>query len=220
MNNKNMNNKNMNNKKIRVSIIGTAGRNGSYRKITNEIFQKMLDFSTKLVRDIAINNNIPIKNITLVSGGAALSDLNSSSLPRSDHIAIILYLNNIVSTLHLHLPCKYDMNLEKYDNSTYGNSSNTHHLNFSKHLSINSLLHIKSALEKGATFDISNGFFARNRKIAKCDYLVAFTFESSKNITTVIPGCVQKDIVLQGGTGNTWKIYTNIIKIHIPISCL
>lgn len=202
-------------KKIRVSIIGTAGRHGSYRKMNGALYQKMIDFSIKVVGDISTNprNRIPIENITLVSGGAALAD----------HLAVILYLRGVVHNLHLHLPCKYDMDLEKYENTSNGNTSNTHHLNFSNHLGPATLPQIGEAIRKGATIDVSDGFFTRNRLVADCDYLLAFTFStlpSGNNIKAIIPNSNQTDITLQGGTGNTWKISTNSIKIHVPISCL
>ena len=89
-----------------VSIIGTSGRAGN---ITKELYTKMISASVKYLKSLLLDS------IILVSGGAAFSD----------HIAVHLYLHkdqyqlNIIS-LHLDLPCKFNMNTNKFEDN--GNS--------------------------------------------------------------------------------------------------
>ena len=143
------------------------------RKVRLQNYNDMLQKATADIDRLSFGNS---KSVTLISGGAALSD----------HVAIDLFLKGLVKNLILHLPCKWD---EKrcchYDNgdddwkTNPGKLSNSLHEQFSKQLQKNSLNEIQLAIDKGATVIIGKGYFDRNLKIAKeSQGLIAFTFDT------------------------------------------
>ncbi len=179
-----------------VSIIGTCGRSGN---ITKELYIKMIGASITYLKSLSLDS------IILVSGGAAFSD----------HIAVHLYLYkdryqlNIIS-LHLDLPCKFDMNTNKFDdngNSDWKNNpgkvANYYHDKFNIITKNNSYDELCKVINMGAEIHIHDGFHSRNQHVAKSSYTLAFTFG--------------KDYPEDGGTKHTWNVCKNN-KFHISLA--
>jgi hypothetical protein len=179
-----------------LAIIGTAGRGNDGFKLSKSHFDLMYNISNELISDFKSNN---LNVDTLVSGGAAYAD----------HVAVKLYLNNIIPNLILHLPCNFDLNEIIYKNAYYSkglkntatieNIINGYHRAFSRKVGFNSLLDIKLAIEKGAKTSISNSFKARNIKVASADMVLAMTFG-------------QNEYVKPGGTSHTVSVYLDRVK--------
>lgn len=178
---------------VTVSIIGTAGRDKT-KVYTSELFDKMVYSAKYILRDL--------KDITLVSGGAAWAD----------HVAVKLYLDNFCQNLILHFPCKWD-NDKFIDNGNWswkinpGKTANNYHHKFSQIMGNESLKDISNAINKGAIIiDDYNGFHSRNAEVAKSDYLIAFTWSSN-------------GYPCDGGTLDTWK-KSNSQKCHVDLNTL
>jgi hypothetical protein len=188
--------------RVRIAIIGTAGRKEDAAKITKELFQNMVNKAEDIITK---EWNFSWEQVDLLSGGAAVSD----------HVAVILYLKHVQdgTQLTLELPCDFDdgrfIDTGRYDYiSNPGRTSNYYHDKFSKIMQGSSLLQIQTALDIGASSTISQGFFDRNTKVAKkSTHIIAFTFGDGK---------VPKD----GGTKFTWDCAKNIVKKHVPLSDL
>jgi hypothetical protein len=190
-------------KQIKVAIIGTAGRGPLDRQFFSlKLYQDMVQEAKEWISSL----NVKAENITLVSGGASLSD----------HIAVDLFLNNPeFDKCILYLPCAFDSKVQRFvDNGSPkwqvnpGRISNLYHERFSKIIGRNSLQEIELARQKGAILDTSNkGFHERNFKVGKSDYLLAFTWGDGQNVT-------------DGGTGHTWTNAKNAVKTHISLHTL
>jgi hypothetical protein len=187
---------------IHIAIIGSAGRKCGSKYFIDTLpldcYDKMLALCKKEIKNIAGN-----KNITLVSGGAALAD----------HLAVTLFNEKFISKLILCLPCEWDhKNCQFFDTGVFnwktnpGGTSNFYHKKFSNHFNMNSLKEIDIAINNGAIVDIEKGFFARNSQIACSEYLIAFTSSES-------------DIPNTSGTLSTWN-KSKGKKIHIKIPVL
>ena len=179
---------------IKVAIIGTAGRGANLAKLTPQIFEKMLKC---LITIIEADLGLEWKSIQLVSGGAAWAD----------HLAVILYNRQICQNLLLYLPTEFKDGAYLMNNQI-GKTANFYHSQFSKKMGYNTLGDIDTAINNGCVIDSTNiGFKNRNTKIAKSDYIIAFTFEESQPTG--------------GGTLDTWnKATTAIKKIHKNISTI
>lgn len=174
----------------KVSIVGTAGRDQKKRHLqTKKLFNKMVEIGNHFVANVT--------DLILISGGAAWSD----------HVAIRMYLMGIADELILHLPCEFLVDEEKFDNSKYGIISNYHHNRFSNDIGYDSLYEIKLAIEKGAKVHVHNGFFKRNTEVAKCDYLLAMTWNEGDKPP------------VSGGTNDTWNKCKGI-KYHLSLSTI
>lgn len=187
--------------RIKISIIGTAGRKDDADRLNKHIFKKMVKRADSYLQNMLITNNMSYKNIELVSGGAAYSD----------HIAVLLFLKYIDEGLRLtlHLPCKFKHGAFVGDTKTYKNAkyANNYHNNFSKKCKINSLADIQKAIDKGAKAKSYNGFHERNDQVAKTNYMLAFTFGTN--------GTPKK-----GGTSYTWNKSDCPYKTHVTIQDL
>jgi len=197
---------------IKISVIGSAGRNGLMCNINNHKYKKMIDIVYYYINQIMLKHNLTKDDIILYSGGAALSD----------HVAVSLFLENKISNLHLYFPCNF-INSMFYNNKVSKQANRYHHL-FSDQIGINSLDEINKAIDNGATYTISNGFFERNKLISNTDYLIALSFNGDNQIK-VFDVFNDKDIngnsiILSGGTKFTWNHSKGSKKIHIPINLL
>ncbi|EFA74508.1 hypothetical protein PPL_00006 [Heterostelium album PN500] len=169
---------------VTLSIIGTAGRDKT-KKLTLDHFNYM----HYIVEQFIDNNNLldkeqkseqkDTKSLTLVSGGAAWAD----------HVAVDFFLkkseiyDNDTLKLILYLPCKIviqDGEHRYYDSGSKdwrvnpGKMSNTYHKAFGSVIGRDT---IKEIVDTKATLDTtSKGFHARNTKVSKSDYIIAFTF--------------------------------------------
>ncbi len=208
---------------IIVSIIGTAGRNGLVEQVDPDIYSKIVESVKSYLVEIAEVNDVDISDLRITSGGAALSD----------HVAVTLYFGRVTSNITLHLPCSFDAELSEYrdiNNGSISRSANRYHQQFSKQCQIDSLkelstLFLRSHNEKGININIHNGFFKRNRYIAKCVYLIALTLGSSVDRSQhyIYDIDDNADIgLVKGGTAYTWNEAdkSNVVKIHIPIESL
>jgi hypothetical protein len=173
-----------------LAIIGTAGRDKNY-PMTKKLWECMLS---------DIRQRVSPDDI-LVSGGAAWAD----------HLAVVMYLENNVAGLRLHLPAPW--NNKKFDGyyGTSGGAANYYHKKFSSIVEINSLEQIQEAINKGAEITIepmANGYgamFARNKKVAdESTSMLAYTFGE---------GNVPDD----GGTKVTWNMSKITDKTHVPL---
>ncbi|KAN0038797.1 hypothetical protein ACTA71_000987 [Dictyostelium dimigraforme] len=187
---------------ISLSVIGTAGRNKS-KPLTKKHFEFMCNTLDSFLED----KKLDLKDLIIVSGGAA----------GADHVAVHTFLQNKSTTkLVLYLPCEiikasnqcdYEYKDTGVNNwrTNPGRMSNTYHRIFQNAIGRNSINEIIQAKEAGATLDTSsNGFHDRNSKVAKSDYIVAFTFGEG-------------DIPEKGGTLDTWNKSKSKNKFHFTI---
>ncbi len=164
---------------MRVAIIGSAGRSGSWKGMTPLLYRNMVEIARHLIEERAASDEAwEWGNIELVSGGAAWSD----------HVAISLFLTKGIAgfPLVLHLPAKFDDETERYAKDAVGGVANFHHENFSERLTIDS----KGGIDRGASLRtiasiinrddvfvyVTPGFKERNAKIAEdAEAVIAFT---------------------------------------------
>ena len=152
---------------MRIGIIGTAGRREDQVRMSENLYSLMIaDFKKRLK-----NINQPI---TLISGGAAWAD----------HLAVTMFIKNIVTELELYFPCKWNkfknefLSLEFRDS---GSVANYYHGLFSKKLfnsKYETLTQIAQAIVLGAKiYENTNGFHARNLQVAvRSEILIAYTW--------------------------------------------
>ena len=182
----------------KVAIIGTAGRKEDARRMTEDLYYRMvLDARHKI-----FERYDPVE-VTLVSGGAAWAD----------HIAVSLWLSDMgFKALHLHLPASFS-------NSSYvesgfksaGSISNYYHYAFGHKMRQDrgvTLRGIQRAIDSGAVISVSRGFFDRNCLVGDVDVVLAYTWGNSF------------DHPKDGGTLHTWKNSSAPVKLHIPLSSL
>lgn len=170
-----------------VSIIGTAGRNEDYEKLTVSVYEKMYEDAKGRIN----------ANDVIQSGGAAWAD----------HLAVRLHLE-LGNDLYLFLPAAFNLETNRYVNSWAGKVSNYYHDRMNaKYGQERSYREIAQAINTRAKVRIYSDFQSRNLQVAKCNYLIAYTFGRFSE---------PKD----GGTSHTWKNSNASSKIHVPISLL
>lgn len=181
---------------MKISIIGSAGRNEDANTLSVEIFNKMYIACKNFIIDVINLNQLSFSDIELVSGGSAWSD----------HLAVLLFLEYHTKglLLTLHLPTNFKNTEFEYDR--YGYTLNQLHQEFSKKCNIDSFSQIYQSITQGANINVYKGFFERNKYVAKTDILLAFTFG--------------KNGPKPGGTKDTWNKCPSQNKIHICISDL
>lgn len=173
-----------------IAVIGTAGRDKSI-PMGRKHWDQMTD---------VIGSEVSMTDY-LVSGGAAWAD----------HVAIWAYLTDKVSALTLHMPAPI---VGKHFGGAYGTSGaacNYYHEKFSKIMGMDSLEHIRMAIQKGATVTyqpVAMGYqamAARNALVARdCTHMVAFTFG-------------QGNEPADGGTKITWDMAASKQRAHVPL---
>lgn len=187
---------------VRVAIVGTAGRKGDGPKMSRALYGAMLreawDFLCEEFEDFT--------QVKLVSGGAAWAD----------HVAVSLYRlgqqrNRPFAGLELHFPCPFiNSRFVGYTpkQSRVASVAMHYHRIFSTKVNVGSLRSLQRAIdEEDVEYTVSEGFFARNSKVADCDVILAFTWGE---------GTLPKD----GGTRNTWDQSRAPVKRHFPLSAL
>jgi len=177
---------------MRISIIGTAGRKEAAPLMTVDLYRLMIKSAMYQVDKYDTG-----AEGTLVSGGAAWSD----------HLAISLFKKKIRPSLHLHLPAELDFPNNRFSEKTRdGGIANYYHRQFSQKIGVDTLKSICNIVQETyCTYDVSSGFFARNRLVGDCDVLIAYTWGEGNQPA-------------DGGTLNTWKSSYAPIKVHIPLS--
>ena len=178
---------------MRISIIGSAGRNDDKDKLDMEVYYKMYNTADIKLNEIIKEYDLNYKDIELISGGSSYAD----------HIAIYLYFKYHKDGIKLTLHLPYNFVNGSFTNKTLNN----YHEIFSTKCSINSLLHIQVAITSGAKYYVHNGYHDRNLYVGNTDYLIAFTF--AKNGT-----------LKPGGTKHTWDNSSCKNKIHYDIASL
>ncbi len=102
--------------------------------VSKEKYLKAVDKVEKMIDSLNINKKL----ITLVSGGAALSD----------HVAVTLYLRGGYGGIELYFPCQWDYKKKKYiDNGKHAWKANPGKTMNYYHGEFNSYTHQKSLLE-------------------------------------------------------------------------
>lgn len=171
---------------MRITIAGTAGRKEDSRQLSKEIYTRMCETTLETIVE-----NCPkiTDKIMLVSGGAAYAD----------HIAILLYLEHPeLFELTLYLPAEFQETKFK-DTGEFnwktnpGGTSNYYHRRFQSITGHKSFEEMQRAISKGAKVNVSEGFFARNNKMADSEIVIALTFG--------------KGAVKAGGTKNMVETY-------------
>lgn len=154
---------------MKIGIVGSSGNNG--KKINFSMYHRMTRLALYNIKKLS--NEQPV---TLVSGGAALSD----------HIAVDLYLEGLVNHLILYFPCDWNEKKCQFSEVTTKTSrgdvaklANRLHSSFSLHVgNKNSLKDIQMAIDKGAQVIVGDGFLGRNAILAQnVDAMIAFTFD-------------------------------------------
>eukprot|EP01102_Stenamoeba_stenopodia_P017610 TRINITY_DN6342_c0_g1_i1.p1 TRINITY_DN6342_c0_g1~~TRINITY_DN6342_c0_g1_i1.p1 ORF type:complete len:259 (-),score=47.26 TRINITY_DN6342_c0_g1_i1:287-1063(-) len=187
-------------RRIRIGIVGTAGRKLSGGKpMTKELFQHMLQAVTETIEGLGSEWN----EVHFISGGAAWAD----------HLAVVLFLEKQAAGLKIYIPCKWIGAGEGYHDTgkkdwrtNPGRTANIYHENFSSIVGRNSFIDIDTAQTRGASLDATHpGYHNRNTAIALAsDILIALTWSEGNEPT-------------EGGTLDTWKKCTRGKKIHISL---
>ena len=177
---------------MKISIIGSAGRNDDVEKLNLKVYLKMYHHLKEFIYSIMNEYRIKINEIELISGGS----------PWADHLAILFFFENPQVKLTLHFPCVFIDT--RFERNRYGNILNELHQKFSEKCNMNSLWQIEKAIELGAQTYYHDGFFRRNDLIAETDFMIAFTF----GINQPKPG----------GTKDTWDKFKSTNKIHFNIA--
>ena len=179
------------NEKVKVAIIGTAGRKEDARKMSKYLFNRMVATAQEVM---FTQFQLKKPEIVLVSGGSAWAD----------HIAVRLWLESFAcptesdfyAGLKLYLPCQYSSTNDGiYFHDSTGATLNELHGAFTSKIAdgFNSRKDLLCAQTLGADFDCSyHGFLNRNFQVAQSDYVVAFTWGDSDKRPK------------EGGTKHTW----------------
>lgn len=179
----------MANDEITISIIGTAGRQGLMHALPQNAYFNAIQKCKEEIQKIRATQT-PTK-VTLVSGGAALSD----------HVAVHLFLETPeVYNLRLYLPCAWDFKNRKFVDSgernfrtNPGGTTNYYHRLFSNKFRLDSLGELHRALQmENATYEVLDGFFSRNALVANSHHLIAI-------------GTGENETSLTSGTRHTWN---------------
>jgi len=182
---------------MRLAVIGTAGRNEDGEKLSRSIYVKMFHFAKGLIHS---NTFGELKDLELVSGGAAWAD----------HIAVSLH-KDMGTPLTLFLPASWDLENHCFFGNPAASTANYYHRKFSKKVGVDTLFGLHQAMMDTTTVTSwinLRGFLARNLEVAgRADAVLAFTFGE---------GTQPKD----GGTKHTWDRCEGKLRIHVPISKL
>lgn len=176
-----------------LSIIGVSQMVYEYNH--SETFDLMLQEALRTIEKYDTNTLI------VKSGGSCWSD----------HIAVVLFLQGKIRHLSLHLPCNilYDDKSEQYTFDASNQSGcmlNARFKEFSDVMGRNCIKDIVDAVRMGCKYTVYNGFFARNRVVAECDVLIAYSMGKSKPE--------------KGGTLYTWNQCKALTKQNICIKTL
>ena len=176
---------------MKIAIIGSAGR--GKEKWNPKLYQKAYDE----IKNLLISESYSLKDFQLVSGGAA----------GADHLAISLH-KGAKYPLHLHLPCEWDYHEQMFINTHKdGDIANYWHKKFSlsmdveENYSLHSLHNLFS--ESKITYEVHNGFLARNVEVAKSNVVIALTWGRKEPPP--------------GGTAHTWKLAKTKKRHHISL---
>lgn len=180
--------------KMRVAIIGTAGRD-KYKPMTLNTWRWMLDQARELIPSGSY----------LVSGGAAWSD----------HIAVQLFLDGHAGHLALHLPAPITPSGFMGGYGTSGGAANYYHSRFANIIGVNTIEQILECYTRnnctGSMQPVMPGYsamFNRNKLVVSelnpdTDLMLAFTFGTNG--------------VADGGTKHTWDMFRGANKRHVQI---
>lgn len=147
---------------MKIGIIGFARRG---LELDRETYDKMVFKMTRILKKYP-------KDTIVYSGGSIWSD----------HIAVTLFLENVIHNLVLHLPDTWNHQTKSYSGASHsGAHLNAKHQLFSKIIGRNTLKDIDDAISKGATYTSSISSPERNTLIARdSDHLYAFVIKGEK----------------------------------------
>lgn len=187
---------------MRLAIIGSAGRRDDADRMTPQLYAAMCSEARTMVRDVGATR--------LVSGGAAFAD----------HVAVTLFLENVVDELDLHLPAAWDGSA--YESRGDGRTANFYHAGFSSACDVDSLGEIATAVTKGAATSSYRGFKQRNSQVATADAILAFTFGAGGDNRFWAGEVLAIEAGLKpGGTADTWnKAVMAKFKRHVDLGQL
>lgn len=159
-----------------LAIIGTAGRNDDYDKLSKQSYERMVIAVSNCLHYLSGLNRLSIRDIKVFSGGAAWAD----------HVAVGLCLERIIPFENLTIFAPTEFKNSKFTGVGFtgvrtADTINYHHRRFSEKISESSLGHLAQVQRKGAVIVPGNGNFKdRNTKIAESvtpnGLLIAFTF--------------------------------------------
>lgn len=191
--------------KVRVSIIGTAGRKEDARKMNRALFHRMVETAQEI-----ITGTFRLKNsdVVLVSGGSAWAD----------HVAVRLWLESAAAASTEEEEEEQPLPEEEEEDgggllfmpdSATGATLNELHRAFSAAMAggFHSRADLLRAWALGAELDcVHPGFLNRNLQIAKSEYVIAFTWGDSPRQPK------------EGGTKHTWDHCAHATKkVHVPL---
>ncbi|BCB22027.1 hypothetical protein [Bosea sp. ANAM02] len=185
-----------------LAIIGSAGRRDDADRMTPDLYAEMCAEARLMVRDVGATR--------LISGGAAFAD----------HVAVTLFLEDVVSELQLHLPAPWQGSA--YADRGDGRTANFYHEAFSRACGLDSLAELSRAAEKGAMTASYRGFKERNTRVAASDAILAFTFGAGGD-HRFWPGetLALRAGLKPGGTADTWnKAVFAKFKRHVDLGQL
>jgi hypothetical protein len=177
-----------------ISIIGSAGRGKDAERLDRDLYDAMYRETLATIGEHGIDE--------AVSGGAAFAD----------HVAVRLFLSNVVASLRLYLPATFDgrafvPNARVHSNP--GKTANHHHADFKASCGVDGLSEIRDAIAKGAKVEVYSGFKRRNLEVAgNCTHMQAFTF-GTKATSVFLPDhpgftSAEEAGLKDGGTAHTW----------------
>lgn len=189
----------------RLGIIGTAGRQSDGALLNRESYAHMVAIAEQVARTHGVR--------ALVSGGAAWAD----------HVAVGLVALGTFEpralTLHLPAGLRPDGTFEETRN---GGASNHYHRLFRRSAAVRSAEELAAVAAKGATITVSDGFFARNARVADdADILLAFTFGEGpawEGIHHAAHIDARAAGLKDGGTAHTWTRCRAGLKIHVRLA--
>ncbi len=195
---------------MNIAIIGTAGRGDDAARLTKDIYFQMLEIVRKISSYLALQSE---GKWTAISGGAAWAD----------HLAVTSRILGRATDLELELPCpltEYGLFLDsgKPDSRTNpGGISNYYHKLFNKKVpNIDSSRDFVNVKKMGAKFTVGNGFFDRNRSVAKkADHCIALTF-GDKGLLKDGGTAATMQAFLKKGTGQSFHIDLSTMQSYTP----
>lgn len=179
-----------------VSIIGSAGRQEDAHKMSMATYMNAIKkIRFQIEREWKLQD---IGTVHLQSGGASFCD----------HLAVTLFLTlrTLYPKLILHLPA-YLCDTNGFSQNGIGSHCNKLHREFCKAMkwnefkSLNELSSLKTNADTMIYMPQENShpdksaYFIRNRDVAKCNYMIALTFDSTNPL----------EPKSKSGTANTWK---------------
>lgn len=194
-----------------LAIIGSAGQKTDADQLFPELYAEMCDIAERMVAEFEIEEG--------VSGGAAVGD----------HVAVTMFLNDILPKLKLYLPAHF-LGGAFVSNGRHrpdpAPTANKLHEAFRESCNVDSLAQIAEAIKKGASVEVFHGFKRRNLEVAaRPTHMLAYTFGSkpTADFPPDSPGFLSASAagLKDGGTAHTWgECWKAELKRHVNLQDL